>query len=223
MVAAPVEVPLERPEHERREQRLRVAERRVAHELEAREQRQRGEGPGQHAVPAAADQPPRHPEGHHAREQAAGPGHDQPQVGRHVVPEQGERGGEEDRQRLPRRAALGHEVEVRDLAAPHDPGPRVVGGRGRRDQADRRHHEAGGDQDGHRAGRAGRPRGPEPPGGSLAPRAATGRGPSPAGAADGAVRRAPASGWARPVCPWPRGRGVPWSPRPRRRRSTRDG
>ena len=66
VVAAAVEVALERPQHERREQRLGVAERGVAHELEAREQRERGEDAGERAVPAAADQPARHPEGHHA-------------------------------------------------------------------------------------------------------------------------------------------------------------
>ena len=91
MVAAPVEVALEGPQHERREQRLRVAERGVAHELEAREQGQRREHPGEGAVPAAADQPAGYPVGHHASEQSAGARDHQPQVGRGVVAEERER------------------------------------------------------------------------------------------------------------------------------------
>ena len=77
----------------------------------------------------AAAEPRAEPVGHRDRQQPAGARDEQPQLGRGVVAEQRERRREEDRQRLPRRPARSCEVEVRDLAAPDDPRPRVVGRR----------------------------------------------------------------------------------------------
>ena len=70
----------------------------------------------------------------------AGPGDEQPQVGREAAEER-ERRGQQHRQRLPRRAVDGREVEVQDLPPPDDPGPRVVGRGRRREEAQRGERE----------------------------------------------------------------------------------
>ena len=81
-------------------------------------------------------------EGHEERPQRAGTGDEEPQRGREGVAQQREGRREEHRQRLPRRAADRVEIEVHDLASPDDPGPRVVGRRGRLEQAQRGDREA---------------------------------------------------------------------------------
>ena len=89
-----------------------------------------------------AREPLAEPEGHREGEDPAGAGDDQPQQRRAVVAGEAERRREDHRQRLPRRAGRGDQVAVGDLAAPDDPGPRVVGRDRRERQRQRRQREA---------------------------------------------------------------------------------
>ena len=77
----------------------------------------------------------------------SGARHDEPQVGL-GLPEQREDRREDDRQRLPGRAAGRLQVDVHDLAPPDEPRPRVIAGRGgdqqRGDADDQRHHDQSG-------------------------------------------------------------------------------
>ena len=151
VVAAPVEVALERPQRQRGEHRLGVAEHRVAHELVGGEQEERGHDAADHS-PAGPSPVRRRPRRNAITSDSSAPARaiHSHSIGASVRAEERERRGEQHRQRLPRRPALGHEVEVHDLAAPHDPGPRVVGGRGREQQRERREGEAADDHRQHR-------------------------------------------------------------------------
>ena len=70
----------------------------------------------------------------------AGARDEQPQV-RGEAAEERERRGQQDRQRLPRRARRRSKVEVQDLPAPDDPGPRVVRRRRRDEEGQRGERE----------------------------------------------------------------------------------
>ena len=140
------EVALDREQDERDQQALGVAHHRVAEEVGRQEQPDRRDQARGHAGAAAADQPARQPEAHDQREQAARAGDDQPQVGRGVAEER-EDGGEQDRQRLPRRAGVGVQLELDDVAAPLDPRPRVVARRRGVEQRQRGQRQRGGDRD----------------------------------------------------------------------------
>ena len=117
---APGEVAIERGQPEGDKKALRIAQRGVAQ----RPRRDRVGG-GRGGAGGHAPQAPRDPEGHHHAGDGARPGDEQPQVGRQAA-EQRERRGQQHRQRLPRRAVDGRQIEVQDLAAPDDPRPRVV-------------------------------------------------------------------------------------------------
>ena len=113
-----------------------------------------------------AGQPAGQAEHQRQRQQRPRPGHHQPQQRRDRVVDRagdGEDRGEDHRQRLPRRPAGGVELEVRHLATPHDPGPRVVRGRRREQQRQRRQRQAGRDQLAHQAARASVPARPGRP------------------------------------------------------------
>ena len=138
---AAVEVALDGPQADRDEDALRVAAREVADVLVGEHERA-GRDDARHR----AREPRGQPVGHRERQQPAGAGDHEPQVGRRRVAEQREGGREEDRQRLPGRAAHRVEVEVGHLAPPDDPGPRVVGRlarpqQGQRGQAEADEHE----------------------------------------------------------------------------------
>ena len=140
-------------------------------------------------------------EHHHHRGERAGAGHHQPQVGRRLA-EQRERDREDHRQRLPRGAAAGDgEVAVDDLAAPHQPGPRVIARRRGDQQRERPDGERDDDQAevevAAREQRRDRPR-RGPAGGARAP-APAGKSVVEAEAALATGRRA-----ISPRLPWPR-------------------
>ena len=144
--ALAVEVALEREQHQRDQDALGVAEHRVAQEVGRQQQPGVRGDARRRARPAAAGDPARDPERHHDGQQPAGAGDHQPEVGSRVA-ERGEQRREEHGQRLPRRAGVGVQVEVDDLAAPLDPRPRVVA-RGRRvEQRQGGQRERRGDRD----------------------------------------------------------------------------
>ena len=112
---------------------------------------------------------------------------DQPE-GRRVVTEERQHGCDPDRQWFPRRAPEGVEVEVRDLAAPDEPGPRVV--RRRRGDREQGHRERDADRYDDGEARAG---GESEPGAQV---------PSPRGCCDGMTLTGPltATRTSSPAC-----------------------
>ena len=100
----------------------------VADQVAAEGDARGGGHPGRRPAEVAAE-----PEGQDHREHHPGAGDDHPRLGRRL-PERSEQRADRDGQRLERRHLLGAQRAVRDLAAPEQPRPRVVGGRGRDDQ-----------------------------------------------------------------------------------------
>ena len=131
---------------ERDQDALGVAHHRVAQPVGRQQQAERGDRPGGPAGRAAADHPAGQAKRHQQRQQAACARDDEPQVGRGVA-EQRERCREQDGQRLPRRAGVGVQLELEDVAPPLDPRPRVVGGGGGVEQRQRGQRHCGRDRD----------------------------------------------------------------------------
>jgi hypothetical protein len=135
------QVQLDPEQQQRDEQALRVADAGEPQEVGRQRERRRGDDPAGH--PAA--QPPPEAEGEgDPRERARARDRD-PEHRRGAGDEREER-RQGDRQRLPRRAELRVEIEVQDLASPDEPGPRVVGRRGGREEGQRAEGEAGADE-----------------------------------------------------------------------------
>jgi len=122
-------------EHERDEQRLGHPagglprpHRDLVEQQGEDERREGGRGESRRTRPAGR-QPMGELGGEHDRQQPRRAHEHEPQIRSGLTGER-QRRADEDRQRLPRRAARGVEAEVGQLAAPHEPGPRVVDGLG---------------------------------------------------------------------------------------------
>ena len=122
IAVAPVEMALDRPQHEPDEQPFGVAAREALDEVVGEHERRGGDEAG-----GDPGQPAGKSVGHRDGQQPAGARDQQPQQGCGAVTEEGEHGGEGDRKRLPGRARGGDEVEVGDLTPPDEPRPGVVG------------------------------------------------------------------------------------------------
>ena len=120
VAGAPGEVAIERGQPEGDKQALRVAQRGVA-----QRPRRHRVGGGRGGAGGHAAQAPGDAEGHHDPRDGPSSGDEEPQVRRGAA-EQRERRGQQHRERLPRRAIDGRQIEVQDLATPDDPRPRVV-------------------------------------------------------------------------------------------------
>ena len=126
-LALAAQVQLDRPQHERHEQRLDVARRQVAQPVGAGEEREHRQHPGDPATGARPE-----PERQQQRRETRGPHDHEPEARRRGAGE-GQRRGEEHSERLPAGACDGAEVRPRqdDLLAEDDPRPRVIGRSGR--------------------------------------------------------------------------------------------
>ena len=140
---SPVEVRQDRPQGRGGEDRLAVAERGVEEPPVGDGHRRRGDHAGERAGEPVAE---------HRRarqgEQAACARDEQPQDGRRVPGEREDR-RRDDRQRLPRGPVGGVQRQVRDVAAPADPRPRVERDRPGQQQGQRGEAERPGDQPEH--------------------------------------------------------------------------
>ncbi len=132
----PVEVPVDGGERQRDQQRLRVPTQAGDEEVGAGAESDGGHDPRDGAAEARGD-----PVGQVDGGERGGAREHQPDP-RSTRPERGERRDQEDGQRLPRRPAERVEVEVRELAPPDEPGPRVVPQAGRSNEAERAERQA---------------------------------------------------------------------------------
>ncbi len=130
------QVPVDRPQRQTDEHRLRRAAVHVVGPLLGEHHPDRGQRARQRSHPRLSrGHPRRQTVGRHQRHEPAGAGRDHPQRRRGAA-EQPVDGGEDHRERLPRGPTAGGEAQVRvdQLAPPHDPRPRVVAGDGREDR-----------------------------------------------------------------------------------------
>ena len=158
------EVAVDRRQAQHRHQRIGVGDQhqlRVARQQkdpESGNHRRHPRHPGRTGL--RARQPVRDPSGEHRAAERSGRGghHPQPQLRSRPWERVGKR--EQKRERLPRRGAVGVQVPLQDLPAPHQPAEGVVGrtGVGPQDPADRdEHDEAGHDHPRQTAAQCHRP------------------------------------------------------------------
>jgi hypothetical protein len=143
-----VERPQEREQHEGQQQALGVAGTPVAQPALGDQHADRRHGPRDRRPVA---QPQRHPPCEHGREQGRGAGDEEPAPGRRIA-ERRQQHADRHRQRLERRTLGRVELEARDLAPPHEPRERVVGGRRVEQQRKRRDEQARGGEVGESPG-----------------------------------------------------------------------
>ena len=144
------EMAVDRPQAQRRDQRIGLRAEHVVEVVGDPEQRQTGERPGDVCRPAPlrrrAGQSVGDPGGeHHSAERDRDRGdHPQPQL---VVAEQGVGQREQVGQRLPRRRRVGVERPLQGLAAPHQPAVWVEAGPRPRPHDEQRREQQHGDRD----------------------------------------------------------------------------